>query len=945
MDEVRQLLHSKKPPILSLVETHVTSEILQQELEVEGYKLENCLSTSRHTGGIAIYIREDIKYKICANYNIGTNIWVIDIRISASAKNHIFLKVLYHSPSASHSDFLKYFNEWIDELVDHKSRTIILGDFNIDISKSSYYSNKLKSIINSSGMRQLVKTPTRVTHNSKTIIDLVLTNDYSKVELVDNKEGQNISDHEMIFIKIELKVYHKKELKGDQIINKRKRISEYDVDRLNDILGETEWQMDSDVNRAAGEFVDNLVSAIDKVMPLQRVKVSNKRIINPWFNNKVLHMQRLKINSYIKAKATNSCEDWLAYTNNRNNLVKSIRIEKRSYYDNRVAEVRNDPKEMWKVIKNIMGNNNVNSSKKCTNITFNGKCSQNPADSFNQYFVNSVNEIVDSIELPQKRDPTLVLQSQDNVICASNEPKLESFRELTIGELKQIIRQQKNKKATDEGISTEIMKKTFATYGQALLNAINQSLSKGIFPEAWKVSTIIPIQKVQNTKKGEEYRPINMLPIYEKIIEKVVYKQLKDFVDINSVLCENQSGFRAKHSCETALQMLLTNWKEELDTNKIIVSVFLDFKRAFETIDRQILIQKLEMYGVTGNVLQWFKSYLSNRLQFTKYNDKISDKIENQHGVPQGSVIGPLLFIIYINDINKCMDNVLINLFADDTLISLAGYNLDEICMEINIQLAKLSQWLKLNKLQLNVIKTKCMILTSTQTVKDKVVENCTNNSYIIIDGEMPEFVKQFKYLGVIIDEHLKFTNHVNYIAKKISKKIGVLSRISPFVSPWVKILIYKTIIGPHFDYCSSLLWDIRKLDISLLQKLQNRGMRIVLGCNRYTRITDMLQLLQWTSVQQRIALNTLVIIFKINKGLMPSYLDKTCKVKDVHQYKTRSENKLYLKGVNKSSTQKALFYSGIRLYNKLNENIRNINSVGKFRKECVSFVKTEFKL
>jgi hypothetical protein len=502
-----------------------------------------------------------------------------------------------------------------------------------------------------------------------------------------------------------------------------------------------------------------------------------------------------------------------------------------------------------------------------------------------------------------------------------------------------------DKNGTSEGISTQILKKSFYEYGDALLNVINQSLDQGIFPELWKVATILPIPKVLNTEKGEEFRGINVLPLYEKILEKIVYIQFKMLIDANNVLCSNQSGFRPGHSCETSLQLLLKRWKEELDLNKCIVSVFLDFKRAFETIDRSILLDKLQKYGVGGNVLVWFKSYLTDRTQVTNYNNVTSHVLINNYGVPQGSVLGPLLFIIYINDLPNCLDNVFVNVFADDTLISLAGYDYEEICNVLNIQLDKLSNWLKHNKLQLNVSKTKCMLVTSSerstkQFLKSKVADK------IIIDGEKPDFVTEFKYLGIILDEHLKFRKHVEYISKKISRKLGLLCRVGSFLSPSIKCLVYKTIIGPHFDYCSSLLWDIRQTDIISLQKLQNRGMRIILNCNRYTHICNMLDALHWTTVQQRIALNTLVFIFKIVNGSLPIYLNSFVKyANDVHTYNTRNAQRLYLEGKNKECTKKSVFYSGFQVYNKLDLTTRENTSVNLFRRDAIKFVKINYTL
>lgn len=303
------------------------------------------------------------------------------------------------------------------------------------------------------------------------------------------------------------------------------------------------------------------------------------------------------------------------------------------------------------------------------------------------------------------------------------------------------------------------------------MKIINNSLEKGIFPESWKTSTVIPIPKVTNTKRAAEFRPINKLPTYEKILEEIVKKQLNEFIETNKIIRNEQSGFREKQSCETAIQAVLDEWKINIDTGKKVGIIFLDLKRAFETVDRSMLIEKMYKYGIKGDVQKWFISYLVNRKQKVKYNNIISEEISVDLGVPQGSVLGPILFIMYINDLIKYIINLFANeckiqLFADDTLLYVIGETEAEIEFKLQSVFIAVQEWLRVNKLIMNVEKTKFMILHSGRNIEERETKLFTT------DLKEIQRVYKMKYLGVIIDSKLNFKDYIEYIVKKTGKRL-----------------------------------------------------------------------------------------------------------------------------------------------------------------------------
>lgn len=361
--------------------------------------------------------------------------------------------------------------------------------------------------------------------------------------------------------------------------------------------------------------------------------------------------------------------------------------------------------------------------------------------------------------------------------------------------------------------------------------------------------------------------------------------------------------------------------------------MFVDLKRAFETIDRTKLKAVLRRYGVRGSALKWFSSYLDSRTQVTRYNGSTSAATAVDLGVPQGSVLGPLLFILYINDLKQALRRVQVNLFADDTVLFLTGTSFEECFNVMNTELASFTEWLRWKKLQLNVSKTKCMIVTTRPS--DGV------SRAVRIDGEEIERVETIKYLGVMLDEKLNFNDHIDYTIRKAARKFGVLCRINRYLTTEAKIDVYKSLIAPHFDYCASILFLATRQQLKRMQVLQSKVMRLILKCDRLTPRQNMLDCLQWMSVRQRIEYNTLIFVFRVTKGMAPKYLTGTVVYgRDIHQHDTRGADNLRLQMCRKACTQNSLFYKGYSMYNQLPEAAKNTRNINEFKNLCKNFVR-----
>jgi hypothetical protein len=917
-EELLLLIHEKKPKLLFLTETRVTSDINDCEIQIDGYTCIRCNSSSRYTGGVIIYIMKRISFKIISCIGQTDHNYLLCINIIRGFKTGYY-SVVYHSPSSSHRDFLDYMNMWCENNLNVSKLNIIIGDFNIDISKKETYSERLLQMIDLFGLKQYVNSYTRVEKDHKSIIDLVISNEPNLNVVVNNYN--NISDHNTIYIDVKNK--RNNEFVTKSVIS----WNNYTKEKLNDKLNMYNWNeiRDCDLETKANIFCDSLKDSVDSLVEKRDIRVI---LGKEWFSADVNEMKFLKIRAYDRAVMTSDDEDWKAYNDIRNNYVKMLKKSSASEAENELLEAGTDSKGTWRVLKKLVKseNDSINAVQFGNDIVTDN---QEIARQFNDFFIDSVVEINESIDIVDDYD-----FETDNY-CVND----FHFRRITMNELWTTILKIETKTGVDN-INMNVLKDAFTTVGETLVGIINQSFDEGVFPSAFKTSTVIPIQKVPKTIKSEEFRPINMLPVYEKAMEIVVKDQLSAFIDENNILIEQQSGFRKSHSCETSLNLVLTQWKEEIDKGKVVIGVFLDLKRAFETIDRNLLLRKFERDGVRNNENQWVKSYLECRMQRTCFNGKHSQLRSINLGVPQGSVLGPLMFIIYMNDIGSAIKECEYYLFADDTLLSVSGNSVQECMEKLNRDLENLSKWLKFNKLKLNVSKTKYIIMTGRRSN----IEN--GSTSLIIDGEQIARVTTMKYLGVEIDEKLDFKQHVDTTIKKMAKKVGFLGRIQQKLTKTAKITIYNSIISPHLDYCSSILFLANEEYLNRMQIIQNRAMRIILRCHRRTHVKTMLDNLEWQSTKQRIYMNTLVFIFKIKHNMAPDYLSsKLLYTREATTHVLRNADDFRLPRYNRTYTQNSLWHAGLNEFNKLPLNVKNSDNLNYFKEQVKEHLKLKYPI
>ena len=908
MDEITDFVSRYDPPVLVLTETHLTEMVDDLEIAIEGYDVIRVDSSSRHTGGVCVYIKHGVKYNKVDEYVSHKNYWVLVVKVTIK-KWTATLAGFYRSPSGSQANFLEYFSKFCEEYSTLSGSVMVMGDFNINWESDNIYPRQLQTCVRDNNLKQIVNDVTHITGNSRTTIDLVFTNDDTLHTKIFDNSG--ISCHRAVMIRKETPGVEKR-----KIAIRRRVVDERTYAQR---VGAVRVDVSADLNNKVSSFVRAITDIIDECSPKVEIVVNNNR--NAWFNETVKNAVKRRNQAYSRFIYTDAVGDWKEYKRARNDAVQIIETEKRRYFERKIDDNKKNSTLLWKTLKTLIKSKGRDS---CPQVKVGSKIFDDPceiAEKFNEFFIESITEITSGIGDGNGGN------SESTPITVTG--YWQNFDLPDLQMLKKIVFNMDNKGSPDD-INVKFLKEHFQEIGETVLQLLNESLMNGEVPDVLKVSTVVPVRKVPKSVSVEDFRPINMLPALEKILERAVYNQLLNFVQQNEVLTDYQSGFRKNYSCETAFQVVLNDWKEALNSGEIVLAVFLDLKRAFETIDRQKLLKKLQNYGVGGTVLRWFRSYLTNRVQRVRFGDVVSSEKSVDIGVPQGSILGPLLFILYINDLALEIKSCKFHFFADDTIVYLSKKELPSLVELVNEELKGIGNWLASNKLKLNVKKTKCMLLGK----ETKHQEWMSAGYSVEIENEQIDLVNTMKYLGIVVDRKLNFSDHVDYMCKKIAKKLGVLGRLSKFISMYSRKLVYNAIVLPHFYYCGTILSMINCTGISRLQKLQNKGMRHILQCDRFSHSADMLTRLEWLSVRQLGKYFGLTFVHRMRLGQMPRYFDTLLqKCDSIHNYHTRNSENYYVRTKRLKVAHESVFVRGIIEYNDLPTQLKCLSSTLLFKR------------
>ena len=600
--------------------------------------------------------------------------------------------------------------------------------------------------------------------------------------------------------------------------------------------------------------------------------------------------------------------DATTYKRIRKEFDRRITASKRKYYLEYFESYRNDMKKTWAGIRELSG---IGRSKGnlIETITVNGvdlRSSLDISNAFAEYFSG----VADSLEqnLPPHDGTSPLINVQ---------PMLNSFSlyDVSVDECISIISNLKNTSYGLDHPSTSMLKNIKDVIAEPISFLINKSFHQGIFPCKFKEATITPIFKSGDTRKLCNYRPISVLPLISKIFERAMSDRLYNFFYRYTVLVPNQFGFQKNRSTCDAVECLIESIYTSLNDKMHNICLFIDLRKAYDTVQHNILLSKLSMYGIRGLPLEWMKSYLSGRIQRVKIQDCVSRNHSIRTGIPQGSVLGGLLFLIYVNDLPRVSRVLSSVLFADDTCFSLSDSNYSRLVDRFNVELIKVYDWLGNNRLSLNFDKTVAMHFTNRHDNNNSVRNLLINNNVISFSNEV-------KYLGIIIDHKLTFANHISYLCGKIAKSVGILYRLSNHASSEILHKTYFSFIYPYLNYCNIVWGGAAMFHINKLSLLQKKAVRVICKSD-YLAHTE--ELFKKTEI---LPVNLLYRYFVS----IHSFKNRNNYRTAPHHHNTRHAHNFVPSFERLSVTQRSLSYLGPKTLNELPPQILNCPTLTSFK-------------
>ena len=952
-DKLTQCLKSinHKFTVIGLTETQLKNKP-HDYFQLPNYNLEYMNRVGRNSGGVCLYIRNDIKYKLRPDLcRANSNFESCFIEIENDKNRNIIVGVIYRSHTS-----IDCFNADIDSIFQILAKEnkihYLLRDFNIDLLKDETHrpTSDFLDLIYSYHLVPTILKPTRITETSATIIDNIITNSNENI-----KTGiivTDITDHFPTVYYKNSNMFKQKSTTADKHVYKRIHSDDH-VAKFKNSLSSVNWSgilNGVDANSDYDNFIKKFTEVYDECIPLKKSKINRKTIPqSPWITKGLLKSINVKNRLYKQYLLRPTEDHSLKFKTYRNKLNHLIRKSKREYYHKQFESTKNNIRQTWKTINGIIGRCK-SGSQQSTFKTDDGKKVTEPdevSNSFNDFFVNIGPKLASGIKHTGKDFFDYLLNPTQKSLF---------MKPILADEIVKIISKfNQNKSPGHDGIGNFIVKNVAHIISGPLADIFNLSLSTGSVPEQLKVAKVIPIYKKENVEIFSNYRPVSVLPCFSKILERLIFNRCMDYINNYNILNEKQFGFRPKHSTYMAIIELVDKIANAVERNETTVGIFLDLSKAFDTINHDILLYKLEYYGFRGVTLDWFKSYLSNRKQFVRYQMHDSNHKIINCGVPQGSILGPLLFILYINDIVNTTSLLELILFADDTTLLFSHPDIASQNDIINIELQEICNWFQANKLSVNATKTNYMVLGTPQSTRKFIdinqnIDNLNDSALtsssdvekvklnIKLDGVPLNRVSSTKFLGVIIDENLTWKNHIDAISKTISRNIGVLTKLKHFVPENILYSLYCTLILPYINY-GVLIWgNTCKIYLDKIFKLQKWAIRTISNSHYRSHTGPLFSKYNVLNVHDTFKLNLGIFMYKHHTNqLPPIFSTYFTKHVQTHNYPTRNAQDYSINMTKKMFSDRAIRNCGPSFWNSLDKTLKHCKTTKHFRNELKS--------
>lgn len=804
-------------------------------------------------GGALLYISNKFNCHRRPDLEIATEeIQSVFVEISNDSGANIICGTFYKAPHAIYNELTEYLENVLHKVSNEKKYFTCGHDSNVCLFRKPEFFDCLASY----GVFPSISRPTRITNTSQSLIDNILCNQIESC-LFSCVCLENLSDHNPVItiqnfnLKPHNVSYHNKIFNFKRIHLFRDYIKT-EIDDMKD---------SEDPNVIASNMTSILNKGVNR-FSTDRKGSRRKCPHKPYITNIILDQINTKNKLYKKFLSNPSPENETIYKDFKNNLTYIIRKAHKDYVQKQLDNHKEEPKKMWDFLLNTINKKRKSSGELPTQFQRSDNALTDPyliANSFNEFFINIAHEL-------------------DSKLPSATTNPLDYLRSINIGnslflhptspfEIEKIISELKVTGPGIDLISTKIFISVLDILLPLLTYLMNLCLSKGTFPDPFKRALIKPIFKSGDQQLFNNYRPISILPFLSKILEKLIYIRLSTFIHDNKILSEDQFGFRKKRSTFMPIIEFYDRVTKSLEKGYCTAGIYLDLSKAFDTVNIEILLSKLHIYGIRGLALDMIRSYLSNRTQSLKYHNTISSPLTVNCGVPQGSILGPLLFILYINDLPTVISGPKFSIFADDTVFYIEASTINDLQTKINTYLPSITEWFLANRLTINSKKTFYQVysnfLFNPEQFDIEINNQRIQHSYTV------------KYLGVLIDQNLKWQSHINHLSAIINRNIGIISRARHLLSSYHLLLLYNSLILPYLSYCTAI-WGSNY--ISSIQKIiiaQKRAVRIIDNSpfNAHTNAIFIKHKL--LKFQDIVSLQQLIILFRFLRGDLPAFFSQ----------------------------------------------------------------------
>ena len=931
-------LEKKFEPLLSLVkdkidilmisETKLDDTFPFNQFAIEGYSQQFRLDRNSHGGGIIIYVRDHLPCKKINSYSLPGNVEGMFIEINFG-KTKWLLVGGYNPQKESISYFLSHLSKGIDKNLSSHENFLVIGDFNCPVAEK-----EMKEFCEIYDLENLIKKPTCYKNPSNpSSIDVILTNKKSSFQNSMTIET-GLSDCHKMTVTV-LKSYCKKQ---DPLTINYRNYNKFNEGVFREDLLRQFEVLDIDTV-THDQFKVIFMTILNWHAPMKKkiVRGNSAPFMNKTLSKAFMHRSKLK-NKFNKNPSDENKE---LYRKQRNYCVSLLKREKKNYYNNLDLRIFEDSRKFWQNVKPLFSDKREFKNRNIIIIENDTLISNKTdlAEKFNNYFIEAVEnleiehfvsenedaniigceDVIDTIIRKYKSHPS-ILKIKENVRI---ENKFE-FIDMTSDEMETEIKKLDPKKASmEDDIPAKVLIGSNDIVGKYLSGIFNNSKNSNSYPISLKVADVTPIPKTKEKFLFKHYRGVSLIPIISKLFERNMFDQSSAYID--KFLSPYLFGYRKGHSTEQCLMIMVETWKKALDRNDAVGGILTDLSKAFDCLSHELLIAKLEAYGFGNSALKFFYDYMENRKQRTKVNGSYSSWRDLKKGVQQGSILGPLLFNIFINDIFYFVDKSKLANFADDTTVYTTADNILNLLTILKDETSIILNWFKTNEMKSNG--DKCHLIIGNTN------KNYNSLGFIYIENEFIESEDTVELLGVKIDSKLNFNEHVINLVKKGSQKLHALARISKFLCEDKLKLIMRTFIESQFNYCP-LIWMFHSRTLNdKINKLHERALRLVYKDDNLT-FQQLLEKDKSVTIHERNIQKLAIEMYKVKNNLSPLPVQELFKQRD-QTYNLRKEGCWEVPRVQKVNYGiETLRYRGIKTWDLIPENIRESESLAVFKEK-----------